>query len=172
MNCVVCNKKKSDFFLSYLKKHVCYKCLTRMNYRRFKNEIRDKIENIGEFEIIDKGDACSALCVYFFKKLFPNSKVILGKSGLSCESLDDLCESMLTVFFKGEKIEKSDKLKPMIGILIKEAEAICDYLKLEYKKSKPSDIKQVIYDVEKTRPGTMFSMGNLYKTISEQLYRN
>lgn len=143
-----------------------------MNYRRFKNEIRDKIDYTKEFKIMDKGDACSALCAYFFKKLFPNSKVISGKTGLSCEPLDSLCESMLNVFFKGEKMKNDSSLKPMIGIPIKEAEAVCNYLKLKYKKGKPSDIKLVIYEVEKTRPGTMFSMSNLYKTISVNLHRN
>lgn len=172
MNCVICGKKKSDFLLNYLKKYVCYKCLTRINYRRFKNEIRDKVDYTKEFKIIDKEDACSALCAHFFKKLFHNSKVRLGKTGLSCESLDDLCVSMLNVFFKGEKMKKSDTLKPMIGIPIKEAEAVCNFLKLEYKRAEPSDIKLVIYEVEKTRPGTMFSMSNLYKTISKQLHRN
>jgi len=169
MNCFNCKKRKGTFYVSYLKKHLCNHCLYRMNFRRFKNYIRDRLNEQNTLLVLDDGGASARLSIHFLKKTFPRKKV---KSTNKCKKGAILPttineEAMLLVnhFLKKQKF-KSEGIKPMSTMPLNEIEALCDYLKIEYKKK---ESKEILDKIEKHRPGVWFSVRNIAKAISDRL---
>jgi hypothetical protein len=140
-----------------------------MNFRRFKNHIRNRLNGKKKIIVLDKGDASSVLCIHFLINLFPKKMVVSTKNykdGVVMPiTMEEEAILFMNHFLKKQKF-KSEGIRPMSSIPLNEAEAICDHLKKSYKKSRPEDI---LNSIEKFRPGVCFSIKKTSKVVSDLL---
>ena len=158
--CHICSKP-ATIELTYLKKMSCNRCLFKINYKRFRNEIRG-VKKVS----VTKEDKPSFYLMEHFLEKANIDYTFSPKGKVKSTSQDELVEMFFESVFRNKKF-KLGGLLPMSGIPDREINQLNDYLKIKSKVKKRSKISKQVDDIEIKRPGARFSVVKLIKQINE-----
>ena len=149
--CYLC-KRGAVLELPYLKKWACDKCILKINYKRFRSQIR----GFSNFHLLKEDTPSFHLMKFFFDKT--NIKYKVSKEGkIKSTTQDELVESFLNSVIQNKPLEKK-KILPLSLTPQNEIGVINKSLGLPYKFKKESFLLKSLDEVEKRRPGVKFSI--------------
>jgi hypothetical protein len=163
MKCFKC-KKSAIEEVEYAGNHYCERHFLELMEKRVRKHIRvlGKIDEKKEYCLLDDGSSEFQLTKYFLERIYSGRlklKIVKTCKKNASElivptNLDEQALIFLDEFLKNKK-KTEKRIMPLEVLLQKEVELLCGILAIKFK---PRVKRNILDDLEKRHPGTMFSL--------------